>query len=175
MEEGEIREAREDDLEEINTFVRNVVEVMNANGNFQWDVNYPLKEHFLEDIRNGELYVYCDMNLMGGKVVGVVALTAAPCPEYSQAPGVDLSIPGVTPHRLAVSLDYQGRGIAMKLLMHADKVCKSKGWRYIRIDTNKVNTVMQRLISSCSFTFKGEIALNNKPGFVFYCYEKMLP
>ena len=173
MEEGEIRKAKEDDMEEINTFVRNLVQVMNTNGNFQWDATYPLKEHFLEDIRNGELYVYC---LKGGKdkVVGVVAVTAAPCPEYSQTKGVDLSIPGVTPHRLGVSLDYQGKGIAKRLLMHADEVCKSKGWRFIRIDTNKVNTVMQRLISSCSFTFKGEITLNKKPGFVFYCYEKML-
>ena len=174
MEEGEIRKAIENDLDDINIFVRNVVKVMNANGNFQWDDNYPLKQHFLEDIRNGELYVYCDTNLKCEKVVGVVALTTAPCPEYAQAPGVDLSIPGVTPHRLGVSLDYQGRGIAKSLLMYADEVCKSKGWRFIRIDTNKVNTVMQRLISSCSFIFKGEIALNNKPGFVFYCYEKML-
>ena len=45
----------------------------------------------------------------------------------------------------------------------------------MRVDTNKVNTVMRRVIEKAGYTYMADITLTGKrPGLLFSCYEKQL-
>lgn len=167
-----LRLANNQDVQSImDNIVNAVVPLMLASGNPQWDETYPQPEHFNEDIDLGQLWVAVDD---AECVVGVAALTNDQPDDYAAA-GCDLSKPSIVPHRVAVSPSCQGRGIAKMFFDKAEELARDRGFEYIRIDTNKYNTVMQKAILNSGFTFMKEITLTDTPDtWRFYCYEKRL-
>lgn len=164
-----IRQANEGDLDGIMAITQEVVKGMNDAGNFQWTESYPVRQHFLRDIAQGWLYVAV---LSDEEIVGFGALTTDQSPEYGDH--LDISIPAIVPHRLAVSPRARGKGVASLLLQKAEQLALESGYDRIRIDTNKVNIVMQKVVTRNLFTFAGEIGLAGRPGLTFVCYEKIL-
>jgi GNAT superfamily N-acetyltransferase len=167
----ELRLAESHDLPRILDIVRNVVPIMQANGNPQWDDSYPLAEHFNEDIRLRQLWVAVDD---ADVVVAIGALTTDQPGDYAAA-GCDLTKPAIVPHRMAVSPSHQGNGIALQFLKKSEELARERGFEFVRIDTNKVNEVMQKVITKAGFTFLKEITLADSPECGrFMCYEKRL-
>jgi ribosomal protein S18 acetylase RimI-like enzyme len=187
-----IRLATEDDLSGIMSIVNKVIPIMNSAGNFQWDATYPNEPKFLTDISNQELWVACwcetkhessaqtkllddeSNRISKHKVVGVCAITSDQDEGYRQC-GWDISIPCVVPHRLAIHPDYQGKGVAQSLLLKAEQIGREKGYRYFRVDTNKLNIPMQTLFKKMGYSYCGEITLSAKAEELRYvCFEKVL-
>jgi thiamine pyrophosphokinase len=171
-----IRMAVAEDLDAIMQIIGEVVPLMNAAGNFQWDEKYPTREAFTNDITNQVLYVaeLRDTLASAYKVVGVAALTEDQSPEYADC-GWDLTIPSIVTHRLAVSPSARRQGIALKLFNQADILAKERGYDRVRVDTNKLNTPMQNVMLKAGYVYAGEISLNSKPKDMrFFCFEKMM-
>lgn len=165
-----IRRATVADLPSILALVREVVPLMHASGNFQWEADYPNEAVFRQDIAQNQLWVA----ELPGLLAGVAALTTDQDPEYAQA-NWDPTEPAVVTHRLAVAPAAQGKGVAAALLQQAETLAAERGIRALRVDTNSENHVTQRLFPKLGYRFAGEITLDFRPGLRFFCYEKRLP
>jgi len=164
-----IRLAQLTDIPQIMTLIAEVVPQMIASGNFQWDSTYPNAAVFEQDIALTQLWVA----EVDGSIAGLIAITTDQEAEYAGV-GWDITEPAIVTHRLAVSANYRGQGIAAALLLQADEVAKTRGISKLRVDTNSANQATQRLFPKLGYTFAGEISLGFRPGMRFYCYEKTL-
>jgi GNAT superfamily N-acetyltransferase len=171
-----VRLATEDDLDAIGSIVSEVVAIMNAEGNFQWDDKYPQRVHFAKDIHDGNLWVAQELQAdgRGGKVIGVAALTEDQSPEYADC-GWDISIPAIVMHRAAVCPASHRTGVASLFFTKAEELARERGYSVCRIDTNKINVRMQGAIKRAGYEFSGEIRLLNKPAEMrFYCFQRWM-
>ncbi|TVT40166.1 GNAT family N-acetyltransferase [Hymenobacter setariae] len=164
-----IRRATVADLPAIVALVRDVVPLMNASGNFQWTAEYPNAAVFEKDIAQNHLWVA----ELTGQVIGIAALTQDQDAEYADADW-DATEPALVTHRLAVSPQAQGLGVAQALLQQAEHEARALGLRTLRVDTNSENAATQRLFPKLGYRFAGEIKLAFRPGLRFFCYEKRL-
>src|SRR5476651_45092 len=98
-----IRLATLNDIDAIMQLIAQVVPVMNASGNFQWDSTYPNAEVFKSDITLQQLWVA----EVEGNVAGIAAITTDQEDGYRHA-GMDITQTAIVTHRLAVGLDYRG-------------------------------------------------------------------
>lgn len=149
--------------------VKAVVPLMNAAGNWQWDDTYPNPAVFEKDISLNQLWL-ADL---AGDIAGIAAITTDQDAEYAQV-GWDLNETAIVTHRLAVSPDHQGKGIAVALMEQAEKVAVNRHITVLRVDTNSRNEATQKLFPKLGFSYAGEIDLAFRPGLRFYCYEKRL-
>jgi GNAT superfamily N-acetyltransferase len=150
--------------------VRRAVPLMRASGNLQWDDNYPNAQVFARDVALDQLWIAA----IDGQVAGVAAITTDQEPEYANV-GWDIQEPAIVVHRLAVDPNFQGKGVAVALMQHAEVVAKERGITVLRVDTNTQNAVTQRLFPKLGYTLSGEISLGFRTGLRFLCYEKRLP
>ena len=164
-----IRPATLQDIEPILELIAGVVPAMNELGNFQWDSGYPNREVFEKDVVLNQLWV-ADVD---GAVAGVTAITTHQEPEYANV-GWDINEPAIVTHRLAVGVNYRGRGIARALLQQAELEAIKRDISILRIDTNSNNKVTRLLFPKLGYEFAGEIGLSFRPNLRFYCYEKVV-
>jgi ribosomal protein S18 acetylase RimI-like enzyme len=164
-----IRLATLNDVEAIMQLIAQVVPVMNASGNFQWDSTYPNADVFKNDIELEQLWVA----EVDGKVAGVTAITTDQADEYRNA-GMDTDVTAIVTHRLAVGLDYRGLRIAETLLNQAEVVARKRGIDTLRIDTNSNNKATRKLFPKLGYEYTGETGFKFRPNLRFYCYEKVL-
>ncbi|WP_259071130.1 GNAT family N-acetyltransferase [Mucilaginibacter sp. X4EP1] len=164
-----IRLANLADVPAIMQLIAGVVPVMIAQGNFQWDNAYPNVAVFENDIALNQLWVV-DID---GEIAGIAAITTDQEAEYTQV-GWDINEPAIVIHRLAVSVNHQGRGVAAALMQQAELVAKSQGIQHLRIDTNTQNQATQKLFPKLGYIFAGEIGLGFRPNLRFYCYSKQV-
>ncbi|WP_295772846.1 GNAT family N-acetyltransferase [uncultured Mucilaginibacter sp.] len=165
-----VRLATINDISSIMLLVQQVVPVMQAAGNRQWDNTYPNAEVFESDIQNNYLWVAEFEN----QIAGVIAITEGQEPEYAQVPDWDVDEPAIVAHRLAVSPAMQGKGVAALLLQQCEVVAVQKQIPLLRLDTNSANRPMQNLFLKIGYHPGGEITLNKKPGLQFIAFEKRL-
>jgi GNAT superfamily N-acetyltransferase len=135
-----IRPTTLNDLPQILTLIADVIPVMKAAGNFQWNNDYPNKQVFTEDINFNQLWVA----VIESSIAGVVAITTDQGTEYTQA-GLDITETAIVTHRLAVNINYQGRGVAAALLKQAEHEAIRRSINALRIDTNIANLATQKL------------------------------
>jgi len=164
-----IRLATLNDIPQIIQLIAEVVPVMNAAGNFQWDSTYPNTIVFEKDIALNQLWVAAN----NSDIAGIAAITTDQEPEYALV-GWDLNEPAIVIHRLAVGIHHHGKGIATKLMRQAEQVAISRSIKVLRIDTNSANKATRQLFPKLGYEFAGEIGLGFRPNLKFYCYEKRL-
>jgi len=164
-----IRLATLNDIEPIMKLVAEIVPVMRASGNFQWDDAYPNAGVFEDDVARNQLWV-ADID---GAIGGFTAITTDQEAEYANV-GWDINEPVIVTHRLAVSINYRRQGIGEALLKQAEAVALEKGITKLRIDTNSNNKATRLLFPKLGYEYAGEIGLKFRPNLRFYCYEKVL-
>ena len=164
-----IRLSTLNDIPAIMQLVAEVVPVMQASGNFQWDITYPNIKVFENDIKLNQLWV-ADVN---GEIGGVTAITTDQSPEYAEV-GWDITEPAIVTHRIAVSIHHHRQGIAKLLLQQAEIVALNSGIKILRVDTNSNNKATRLLFPKLGYEFAGEISLSRRPNLRFYCYEKLI-
>jgi GNAT superfamily N-acetyltransferase len=166
-----IRQATLQDIDPIMHLIAEVLPIMQATGNLQWDHTYPNAQVYTSDVKAGQLWV-ADVD---GIVAGVIAVIVNEQePEYAQVPGWDVNEPCIVAHRLAVSPHMQGKGIAAQLLQQCEVVAIKNKIDLVRLDTNSVNRPMQNLFLKLGYNLGGEIELNKRPGLTFMAFEKRL-
>ncbi len=163
-----IRKAKLEDLDEIYSIVKEAVRLMNEQGNFQWDENYPLPEHFEKDINEDTLYV----KLIDNEIAGIVCLTYHE-DDYYKNVNWSKDSKAINIHRLVVSVKYRGKGVAKSLFKHSEKVAIDSNTFYIKGDTHYVNNVVNSLFINNNYTYVGDMNIPNVEG-TFKCYDKIL-
>lgn len=164
-----LRPAERKDVPAVLELVRQIVPLMRAAGNLQWDDVYPNAAVFEADVALAQLWVA----EIAGTLAGVAAITTEQSPEYASV-GWDITEPAVVVHRLAVDPAFRGQGVAAALLQGAERVAAERGISVLRVDTNVNNQATQRLFPKLGYTLAGEIGLEFRPGLRFLCYEKRL-
>ena len=165
----QVRPGSLEDVPAVMALIHRVVPRMRAAGNLQWDAKYPNAGVFERDAKEGQLWIAED----GGQLAGLAAITTDQEPEYAEV-GWDPTEVAIVVHRLAVDPAFQGRGVAMALMLQAEAVARSRGIAVLRVDTNARHEATRRLFPKLGYALAGEIGLGFRPGLRFCCYEKRL-
>ncbi len=169
------RKANVEDLGRIIEITKEVVALLNSEGNYQWNSTYPLESDFRKDIDLDQLWVAT----FEGRVMGFAAITTDQPEEYGDV-GYDVSEMSIVPHRVAVSLESQNQGIAKGFMLKSEEIARERGYRHVRVDTNVKNPRMQRVIEKLGYEyggkliqFKNKLEINGEQLY-FKCYQKLL-
>tara|TARA_B100000768_G_C11283255_1_gene380031 strand:+ start:75 stop:578 length:504 start_codon:yes stop_codon:yes gene_type:complete len=165
-----IRLAKDDDI-------KRVVEITNACANhmiskniFQWDENYPNKEVFDQDITDNTLYIIENMS----KILGCICISIKIDDVYKNVNWLTPNNKNVFLHRLAIHPDFQGQGLALKLMEYAEEYTIKKEYKSIRLDTFSGNPKNNKFYNLQGYTKLEKIFYRNQSDMPFYCYEKIL-
>lgn len=164
-----IRKAQMNDLDSIETIIKDVKEKMHSINNYQWGNDYPNLSDFKNDIKDESLYVYVDKD---NEIKGLICINFEEPPEYNNL-NWSLNEKAIILHRMAVSINSRKQGIASALMQFAEDIALMSDIHYIRTDTYSSNEKMQGLFKKLGYSFIGEIAFQERPH-PFYCYDKQL-
>lgn len=163
-----MRKAVVGDLKGIMEILKKTIVEMNADGNYQWDENYPQEKDFMKDIEKGDLFVAEREDIL----LGLICVNKIEPVEYN---GLNWSFKGeaMVVHRMAVNPSYRRNGIGTKLMKFADELALKNDIKYLKTDTNSTNKKMNALFVKCGYKLIGEMSFlgKEKP---FYCYDKAL-
>ena len=163
-----IRKATKQDLEAIMEILKESVDIMNQENNFQWDSAYPRRENFIDDIEKDSLYVTERDN----KVAGFICINEIEPEEYATVTWSSQH-PCMVAHRMAVRPNQRNTGVGTELMNYTEQLARDRGIYYLKTDTNSRNTKMNALFRKCGYTLAGEMSFRGRPE-PFYCYEKHL-
>ncbi len=170
----ECRAASAGDLESIMLIVRQARNYLKKHRVDQWQGEYPSREDFLPDIKDGS----CRVLTYGGAVAGFFCLTEVPEPDYENITDGRWRGEGryCTLHRAAVAAEFRGTGLSLMLVEEAVKLAAEKNAECIRTDTHRRNKPMQRLLKSAGFDYRGNMLCSSEPGHdpARQCFEKRL-
>ncbi|MES2807333.1 MAG: GNAT family N-acetyltransferase [Bacteroidota bacterium] len=123
-------------------------------GSQQWQDGYPNMDVVQKDIEQGVGFVLKD----GETIAGYAAVMINNEPAYADIEGEWLTNSDfVVLHRLAVSENYLGKGIAKKMLASIEELALSKGIHSVKADTNFDNMAMLNLFEKLGYTFCGQV------------------
>ena len=141
----EFRSAGPEDLSEVQTLYRQLINFMGDDNPALWDDEYPIGV-FGEDIAAGRLYVLLDE----GKIISAVALS--PTHEAEEAfAWEEPAASAVYLERLGVHTAYGRQGIGRKMVEEAMEIAKRLGVAYLRLFVVDVNEPAMQFYESLGF------------------------
>ncbi|MCR9174052.1 MAG: GNAT family N-acetyltransferase [bacterium] len=166
-----ISRGKPEELEAILELTRACGRHMRENGIDQWDENYPNLESLSRDIASETLFAYRE----NGEILGIIVLNETQDPEYAEVNwSTQESDRNIVVHRLAVSPQHQGKGIARKIMDFAEGWARENGFDAIRLDTYSQNPRNQRFYKKRGYTELGSVYLSYKKEHPYFCYELLL-
>lgn len=156
----EFRKSVEKDIDEIMKIINEAKLYFKENNINQWQDGYPNEEVILNDIKNKESFVIIENN----KVAGTVAVSFRGEKTYNKIyEGKWLSNNDYAViHRIAISNEFKGLGIGSMIIEEAQKLAFERNINSIKIDTQKDNLSMQKLLIKNDFKYCGLIYLEDK-------------
>ena len=146
--QGEIRH-----IESIEQLFAACVKDMLARQVLQWDTSYPTRKNFEEDIANGSLYCVEKQ----GVVQGVITLNEVQDPQYKNLDWQYIGTKILVVHRLAVHPNFQGQGIALKLMQFAEQYATKNRYIAIRLDAFEGNPRSQFFYRKLGYEAIGKV------------------
>lgn len=131
-----------------------------------WDDHYPSEDTISFDLKRDALFLM----EIDGKIVSVISIDQDPETDSLSCWNKDL-IPAGEMARLAVHPDFQGRGIAKRMILNCMTELKKRGYKAAHYLVNKNNVLALNSYKSLEFKTVGECELFNQP---FFCCEKEL-
>lgn len=129
-------------------------------GSTQWQDGYPNETVIKKDIDNGNGYVLMD----GEIVVGYTAILFNDEPAYADLKGTWLTHGDfAVVHRLAISDNYIGKGLAQKIMQFTEDVAIQNTIFSIKVDTNFDNIPMLKIFEKLDYTYCGEVFFRGSP------------
>ena len=123
-------------------------------GFIQWTDDYPSRELILDDIEKGKGYVLKSE----GRIACYLCIDFDGEPAYLEIKGAWRREESyATVHRMAISEEFRGKGLAAQTFGLAGELCLQKGVRYMRADTDYPNKRMQHILEKNGFVLCGEI------------------
>lgn len=141
---------------------------MNNQGLYQWDHSYPNKEILLSDIDKQCLFVIEEND----QILGAIVLNEAQDKEWDEVDWTLKNDPSLNVHRLVVHPDFQGKGVAKKIIASSEEFAADNGYKQIRLDTYSKNTGAMKLYTKIGYKEVGTVDFGKDE--LFVCYEKLL-
>ena len=164
-----IAAAKTSDIDGVMRLIADVVARLRQEGSDMWDERYPRREFFMEDISKCSLYLAWE----GSEIVGVMALDSEQSPEYREVEWKVATDKVLVVHRLAVSPNAQGMGIASRMMDFAEDKARKEGAKAMRLDAYTGNPAALALYESRGYTNAGTVKFPWRT-LPFNCYEKAL-
>lgn len=164
-----IRKASFGDIQAIFKIVKEVTARLNAEGNNQWNSEYPNKKLLRRDVTNGHMYV----KVKDDEVLGMIVLNYEEPEEYRS---VKWSAKGrcLVIHRMAVKDSELGKGVGRELLKFSENLARNVAQTAcIKADTYSTNKAAKALFESEGYKNVGSVSLREDLG-DFHCYERIL-
>ena len=159
------------ELDEIIALTKACGKHLRDNGIDQWDENYPDRESIQKDIETSTLFTYKS----NGEIVGIVVLNEYQDEEYAEIDWLtEDDSKNLVVHRLAVSPQHQGQGIARKLMDFTEDFAVKNKYESIRLDTFSQNPRNQQFYDKRGYTNLGSVFLKYKKEHPYFCYELLL-
>lgn len=166
--EYQFRKAELKDISPIWDILQQAIIRRKEDGSDQWQDGYPNPDVVQKDIERATGYVLTAEDA----IIGYCAVLANDEPAYENIEGEWLTNEGfVAVHRVAISQNYLGKGLAQKILEFVEDVAKSNGIYSIKADTNFDNLAMMRIFEKLGYVYCGEVFFRGSPR---KAYEKML-
>lgn len=163
------RQATTDDIPKIWEILLGAIQRRKQDGSRQWQDGYPNPEVVAADIDKKAGYVLTDND----NIVGYCAIFINDEPVYATINGAWLTDGDfVAYHRVAISEDYLGKGLAGILLKHIEDFALANDITSVRADTNFDNPAMLRLFKKLGYHYCGEVIFR---GGTRKAFEKVLP
>ena len=149
------RKATSEDASKIWIILQQAIVRRKNDGSQQWQDGYPNETVIANDIIKGIGYVLT----VGEKVAGYAAILFNDEPAYEQLNGTWLTNEDfVVVHRVAISDEYLGKGLAQKIFLHTEAIALENNIFSIKIDTNFDNIPMQKILDKLGYTYCGEVS-----------------
>lgn len=162
------RKAETSDINAVWEIIQQSIERRRKDGSQQWQNGYPNLQTVESDVEKGFGHVLT----VDGEVAVFVALIFNDEPAYSSIEGAWLTNGEfVVVHRVAISENFAGQGLAKKLFDYIEDFTKSQNVLSIKVDTNYDNLAMLKILESKGYTYCGEVFL---AGGVRKAFEKVL-
>ena len=150
----QFRMARPEDAPIVWEVLQQAIRRRKADGSNQWQDGYPNPEVVSRDIEKGVGFVLTD----GELIVAYCAVLINDEPEYNRIQGKWLTNGDfVVVHRIAVSDDSLGKGMAVSLLGFIEEYALHNHIFSIRADTNFDNNAMLHIFIKLGFEYCGEV------------------
>ena len=150
------RKANIQDSLEIWEILQQAIERRRKDGSRQWQDGYPNPETVKSDIENGVGYVLTDHH----KIIGYAAVISNDEPAYNGIEGSWLTEGEfLVIHRVAVSDEFLGKGMARKIFQFIEKIAEEQGIHSIKVDTNFDNPAMLHLLEKLGYVYCGEVLM----------------
>ena len=141
---------------------------LRAQGIDQWQTGSPGRDCLERDVRTGKGYFLEE----DGIPLGYLCVDFDGEPAYDHLNGTwAREEPYVVVHRLALSDAARGRGAAGTAFQLVEDLCRDRGVREFRVDTDAGNHKMQNILAKQGFQYRGTIRFDNSEKIA---YEKLL-
>jgi len=168
MESLQFRKATADELPFIWEILKQAISRRKNDGSNQWQDGYPNPTVIEGDIAKGCGFVL----LEGNTIVGYTAILINDEPEYARLEGEWLSNEDfVVFHRVAISQEHLGKGLAKKMFLHIENFAKQHKINSVKADTNFDNPAMLALFDKLGYRYCGQVYFRGSPR---KAYEKLL-
>lgn len=162
------RKAQKEDAAQIWDILQQAIVRRREDGSRQWQDGYPNPEVVSNDIEKGVGYVLTDDE----KVIGYSAVLINDEPAYAGIEGKWITNGDfVVVHRVAVSHEYLGKGLAVQILKHIENFALQNSIHSIKADTNFDNPAMMKIFEKLGYAYCGEVFFR---GSARKAYEKIL-
>jgi len=163
-----LRKAQIPEAEIIWQILQQAIERRRKDGSNQWQDGYPNQEVVKTDISLGKGYVL----EREGKIAAYAALVFNDEPAYDEIEGNWLTNDDfMVIHRVAVSDDFLGKGIAVLLFQKLEDFAKENQVFSIKVDTNFDNLAMLHILEKLNYLYCGEVYFR---GSARKAFEKVL-
>lgn len=147
----EFRLGTTQDLGLVCLLIKDAIAEMEKNGIYQWDEVYPARSDFEEDIKNNNLYVVFDEDML----IAFYVISGEYDEQYNNAEWKCEADSAYILHRFCVSPKVQNRGIGKKILRHIEHQIKDMGYKSVRLDTFTENPFAQKLYRHNGYESRG--------------------
>ena len=138
-------------------------------GSEQWQDGYPNLQSVQNDVEKGQGFVLTD----GETIAGYSAVLINDEPEYAKIIGQWLTNDDfVVVHRVALSENYLGKGLAKKIMECIEEFAISNNIYSIKADTNFDNAAMLKIFENLGYKYCGKVYFR---GGERRAFEKVLP
>lgn len=162
------RKATMEDSDDIWEILQGAIQRRKNDGSRQWQDGYPNLDVVKEDIEKGFGYVLTENDV----IAGYTAILINDEPAYDNLEGEWLTNGNfVVVHRLAVSDEYIGKGIAQKIMLFTEDIALQNDIHSVKVDTNFDNIPMLKIFEKLGYTYCGEVMLK---GGIRKAFEKKL-
>lgn len=163
-----LRKASISEIPQIWDILQQAIARRKEDGSNQWQDGYPNPEVIQNDIEKNAGFVLTE----GETIVGYTALLINDEPEYEKIVGKWLTNNDfVVFHRVAISENHLGKGLATKLVGFIEDFAISNNIYSIKADTNFDNFAMMKVFEKLGYVYCGEVYFR---GSVRKAYEKII-